>query len=463
MPINILMPALSPTMTEGTLARWLKKEGDKVKSGQVIAEIETDKATMEVEAVDEGTIVKLLIAAGTSGVAVNTPIAVLAEDGEAVGTVATPVAAPPPKASAQTETSFAPHPAANNSSGGNAMTQIAAKTVGDRVFASPLAKRLAEQTGVNLAAVAGSGPHGRIVKADVESAPAGGMKPQAMPQAAPKTVSPAAAAPVVASAVAPKPPASPAPMAATTKPASGALPAGVDARDLADKLGQAYEAVPNSGVRKVIAKRLMESKLTVPHFYLSVDCVIDELLELRKRTNTVEGVKISVNDFIIRAVAMSLRKVPAANAAWTDDAILLFKNVDVSVAVATPSGLITPIVKQADGKTVAQISKEMKDLAQRAKDGKLRPEEFMGGGFSISNLGMFGVKNFQAIINPPQACILAIGAGEQRAVVQDGKLAVATVMSCTLSVDHRAVDGAVGAEFLQAFKTLIEQPYSLVV
>ncbi len=343
------------------------------------------------------------------------------------------------------------------------MTQTAAKPVGDRVFASPLAKRLAEQTGVNLAAVAGSGPHGRIVKADVESAPVGGMKPQAMPQAAPKAVSPAAAAPVLGSAVAPKPATSPAPMAATPKPASGALPAGVDARDLADKLGQAYEAVPNSGVRKVIAKRLMESKLTVPHFYLSVDCVIDELLELRKRTNTVEGVKISVNDFIIRAVAMSLRKVPAANAAWTDDAILLFKNIDVSVAVATPNGLITPIVKQADIKTVAQISKEMKDLAQRAKDGKLRPEEFMGGGFSISNLGMFGVKNFQAIINPPQACILAIGAGEQRAVVQDGKLAVATVMSCTLSVDHRAVDGAVGAEFLQAFKTLIEQPYSLVV
>lgn len=466
MPINILMPALSPTMTEGTLARWLKKEGDKVKSGQVIAEIETDKATMEVEAVDEGTIVKLLIAAGTSGVAVNAPIAILAEEGEAVGAVPAP-AAPPPKAAASA-TNSAPPAAAASTLGGQAMSQTAAQAAGDRVFASPLAKRLAEQAGVNLAAVAGSGPHGRIVKADVENAPTGGARPMAAPSAsaakAAPNVAPVAAIP--AANAAPKT-APVAPMAAP-KPAApagggGALPAGVDARDLADKLGQAYEAVPNSGVRKVIAKRLMESKLTVPHFYLSVDCVIDELLELRKRTNTVEGVKISVNDFIIRAVAMSLRKVPAANAAWTDEAILLFKNVDVSVAVATPSGLITPIVKQADGKTVAQISKEMKDLAQRAKDGKLRPEEFMGGGFSISNLGMFGVKNFSAIINPPQACILAVGAGEQRAVVQDGKLAVATVMSCTLSVDHRAVDGAVGAEFLQAFKTLIEQPYSLVV
>ncbi|MBP7252084.1 MAG: pyruvate dehydrogenase complex dihydrolipoamide acetyltransferase [Alphaproteobacteria bacterium] len=446
MPINILMPALSPTMTEGTLARWLKKEGDSVKSGQVIAEIETDKATMEVEAVDEGKIVKLLIAAGTSGVAVNTPIAVLLEDGEASGaTVAVPEMKPAPTTAAP---AAAPAPAVAPS-----VVPLAAQQNGERVFASPLAKRVAEQSGMDLARVAGSGPNGRIIKSDVEKAQAGGGAPVAAPKAAPVAAAPTAAKPSVTPApVAPKPPAG-----------SGNLPAGVDARDLADKLGQAYEAIPNSGVRKVIAKRLMESKLTVPHFYLTVDCVIDDLLELRKKTNTVEGVKISVNDFIIRAVALSLRKVPTANAAWTDEAILQFKAVDVSVAVATPNGLITPIVKQADVKTVAQISKEMKDLAQRAKDGKLRPEEFMGGGFSISNLGMFGVKDFAAIINPPQACILAVGAGEQRAVVKDGQLAVATVMSCTLSVDHRAVDGAVGAEFLQAFKALVEQPYGLVV
>ncbi len=241
------------------------------------------------------------------------------------------------------------------------------------------------------------------------------------------------------------------------------MPAGVDARDLADKLGMEYDLIPNNGVRKVIARRLMESKLTVPHFYLTVDCAIDDLLDLRKKTNGVEGVKISVNDFVIRAVALAMRKVPTTNVSWSDEAILQYKNVDVSVAVATPNGLITPIIKQADKKTVAVISTEMKDLAARARDGKLRPEEFQGGGFSISNLGMFGVKDFAAIINPPQGCILAVGAGEQRAVVKDGQLAVATIMSCTLSVDHRAVDGAVGAEFLQAFKGLIEQPYSLVV
>jgi pyruvate dehydrogenase E2 component (dihydrolipoamide acetyltransferase) len=333
-----------------------------------------------------------------------------------------------------------------------------------RTFASPLAKRIAEQSGIDLSALVGSGPNGRIIKADVEARQAGGgaTRPadnlqMATPQAAIISATPSQAAtkPAAAPVAAPRP--------ANAPVAGGGLPAGVDARDLADKLGQPYDALPNSGIRKVIAKRLMESKLTVPHFYLTVDCIIDDLLELRKRTNTVEGIKISVNDFIIRAVALTMRKVPAANAAWTDDAILQYKNVDVSVAVATPNGLITPIIKQADAKTVAQISKEMKDLAQRAKDGKLRPEEFQGGGFSISNLGMFGVKDFKAIINPPQACILAVGAGEQRAVVKDGQLAVATVMSCTLSVDHRAVDGAVGAEFLQAFKALIEQPYGLVV
>jgi len=444
MPINILMPALSPTMTEGTLTRWLKQEGDLVKSGQVIAEIETDKATMEVEAVDEGKIAKLLIAAGTSGVAVNTPIAVLLEEGEeagaAVAAPAAPVkAAPAPQTAAKVDAPIA-----------TAATTVAAALhhAGDRIVASPLAKRIAEMANLDLSSIAGSGPNGRVVRADVEAAQTGG--------AAKKS-----AAPIATTAVATAPKSAP---PAAPKPAgTGSMPAGVDARDLADKLGQAYDLLPNSGVRKVIAKRLMESKLTVPHFYLTVDCQIDELLELRKKINAVEGMKVSVNDFVIRAVAMSMRKIPAANVAWTDEAILQFKNVDVSVAVATPNGLITPIIKQADTKAVAQISKEMKDLAQRAKDGKLRPEEFQGGGFSISNLGMFGVRDFAAIINPPQACILAVGAGEQRAVVKNGALAVATVMSCTLSVDHRAVDGAVGAEFLQAFKGLIEQPYGLVV
>jgi pyruvate dehydrogenase E2 component (dihydrolipoamide acetyltransferase) len=418
------MPALSPTMTEGNLARWLKKEGDTVKSGQVIAEIETDKATMEVEAVEEGKIVRILIAAGTQGVAVNTPIAILAEEGEDIASI---LAAPVANDAAKKPAPVAAAPQAAATSAAAPVASHSASS-SDRVFASPLARRIAEQSGVDLSRVQGSGPNGRIVKADVAAAQNSG----GAPRSAPKT-------------------------------GGGAMPSGVDARDLADKLGMAYDAVPNSSVRKVIAKRLMESKLTVPHFYLTVDCVIDSLMELRKQMNTVDGVKISVNDFVIRAVALSMKKIPASNASWTDDAILLYKNIDVSVAVATPNGLITPIIKAADKKTVAEISKQMKDLAARAREGKLKPEEFMGGGFSISNLGMYGVKDFAAIINPPQACILAVGAGEQRAIVRDGQLAIATVMSCTLSVDHRAVDGAIGAEFLQAFKTLIEQPYSLVV
>jgi pyruvate dehydrogenase E2 component (dihydrolipoamide acetyltransferase) len=298
----------------------------------------------------------------------------------------------------------------------------------DRIIASPLAKRIAEQKGVDLKALHGSGPNGRIIKADVESARGG-------------------------SAVS-----SSAPSRSSTPPAQG-----IDARDYADKLGMAYDAQPNSSVRKVIARRLTESKQLVPHFYLSIDCELDALLALRKNLNEAAGAKISVNDCIIRAVALAMKKVPAANASWTDDAILQYKDADVSVAVATPNGLITPIIKKADTKTLAQISTEMKDLAARARDGKLRPEEFQGGGFSISNLGMFGVREFSAIINPPQSCILAVGAGEQRAVVKDGQIAIATVMTCTLSVDHRAVDGAVGAEFLAAFKPLIEKPFSLVV
>ena len=426
MPTQILMPALSPTMTEGNLARWLKKEGDTIKAGQVIAEIETDKATMEVEAVDEGRLLKILVPAGAQGVKVNALIAILAEEGEenltaeaamaklGAGTAKPTAAAPAPAVADQAKTTAAEKPVA----------ATAQPSGGARVLASPLAKRLAEQTGVDLKNVRGTGPNGRIVKADVESA-----------KTAPKSASRSAAAPAQ----------------------------GVDARDYADKLGMAYDAIPNSSVRKVIARRLTEAKQLIPHFYLSIDCEIDALLDLRKSLNEATGAKVSVNDCVIRAVALALKKVPAANASWTDDAILQYKDVDVSVAVATPNGLITPIIKQADTKNLTQISSAMKDLAARARDGKLKPEEFQGGGFSVSNLGMFGIKSFSAIINPPQSCILAVGAGEQRAVVRNGQLAVATVMTCTLSIDHRSVDGAVGAEFLAAFKPLIEKPYSLVV
>ena len=428
MPTQILMPALSPTMTEGNLARWLKKEGDMIKPGQVLAEIETDKATMEVEAVDEGKLLKILIPAGAQGVKVNTLIAVLAGEGEesmtadaamaAVGKK-TPSPAPAPEAAG------APSPAKREREGAQAPVAIG-KGEGSRIVASPLAKRLAELTGVDLRNVRGTGPNGRIVKADVEKAKSsGGSSSSTAPRSAPAST--------------------------------------LDVRDYANKLGMAYEAIPNSSVRKVIAKRLLESKQTVPHFYLSVDVELDALLELRKHVNEAAGSKVSVNDCVIRAVALALKKIPAANASWTDEAILLYKNADVSIAVATPNGLITPIIKNADTKTLTQISTEMKDLAARARDGKLRPEEFQGGGFSVSNLGMFGVKSFSAIINPPQSCILAVGAGEQRAVVKNGQLAIATVMTCTLSVDHRSVDGAIGAEFLAAFKPLIEKPYSLVV
>lgn len=443
MPIQILMPALSPTMTEGNLARWLKKEGDTVKAGQVIAEIETDKATMEVEAVDEGKILKLLIPGGTQGIKVNTPIAVLAEEGEEGLTADAAMIKlgqkPSPSPSLASASNGSPPSPTNvgegvsaktlaRSAGEGAGAQATAGEGSGRIIASPLAKRLAELTGVDLRAVRGTGPNGRILKADVENAKASGGS-----------------------------------RSVGTSASGGAMPQGIDARDYADKLGMAYEAVPNSTVRKVIAKRLTESKQLVPHFYLSIDCEIDALLDLRKQINEVSGGKVSVNDCVIRAVALAMKKVPAANVSWTNDAIMRYKNIDISVAVATPNGLVTPIIKQADTKTLSQISAEMKDLGLRAREGKLRPEEFQGGGFSISNLGMYGIKDFSAIINPPQSCILAVGAGEQRAVVKNGQLAVATVMTCTLSVDHRSVDGAVGAEFLAAFKPLIEKPYSLVV
>ncbi len=422
MPIKILMPALSPTMTEGNLTRWTKKEGDQVKPGEIIAEIETDKATMEVEAVDEGKIGKIVIPGGTQAVKVNDVIAVLLEDGEneipanfLSGAVTAAPAAP--KAA---NTSAAPAPAQQQT--------ISAVTPsfsgGNRVVASPLAKRIAEQMSVDLRRVTGTGPNGRIVRSDVERAAAN----------------------------------------KNTQSAPAAAPQGINAIDYANKLGLAYDLVPNSMTRKVIAKRLTESKQTVPHFYLTVDCQIDRLLDLRKQLNeTAEKSKVSVNDFIIRAVAVALRQVPAANASWAEEGILLYKDVDISIAVATPAGLITPIIKKADQKSIQALSSAMKDLAGRAKDNKLKPEEFMGGGFTISNLGMYGIKEFSAIINPPQACILAVGAGEQRPIVRDGELTVATVMTCTLSVDHRVVDGAVGAEFISAFKKLIEEPIRLFV
>lgn len=429
MPTNILMPALSPTMTEGTLAKWLKKEGDNVKAGDVIAEIETDKATMEVEAVDEGKLGKILISAGTAGVAVNTPIAVLLEDGESADTiqvgsptnsnqkVATPAAASAP----------APQAAAPATSQASAAPQKS----GDRVFASPLARRIAEQKGIDLSKVQGSGPHGRIVKADLDKAPMGAAS------------SPAASAP----------------------PKSAPVASGPNAKALSTAYGMEFTELPNNNIKKVVARRLLESKQTVPHFYLTVDCRIDGLLEARARLNDAAkgAYKLSVNDFVIKAVAMALQKYPAANVAWTDEAVLQYKHSDISVAVATPNGLITPIIKKAETKGLQTISNEMKDLATRARDGKLKPEEFQGGTFSISNLGMFGVKDFQAIINPPQACILAVGAGIEQPVVQDGGIMIATVMSVTLSVDHRAVDGAIGAEFLQIFKQYIENPVSMLV
>ncbi len=444
MPINILMPALSPTMTEGTLAKWHVKEGDDVASGDVVAEIETDKATMEVEAVEEGTVGKLLIAEGTEGVAVNTPIAVLLEEGEDAAAIAAAPAAPPPPAAAPapaaTGNGSAPTAAPAPQAAGPAPQPAAAPSGNGagRTFASPLARRMAEQAGLDLGSLKGSGPHGRIIKVDIEAALAGG---------------------------APAAPAAPAPGGALV-PTPAAVPAttGPSAKELADLLGMTYQAVANSNVRKTIARRLGEAKQTIPHFYLSIDCELDKLLAVRKELNARgEDFKLSVNDFVIRASALALKAVPAANASWTDAEILLYDHADVSVAVATPSGLITPVIRQAEGKGLAQISNEMKDLAGRAREGKLKPEEYQGGTFSVSNLGMFGITEFSAIINPPQGCILAVGAGQQRPVVKDGALAVATVMTCTLSVDHRVVDGAVGAEFLAAFKKLIEDPLAMLL
>ncbi|MHC8493773.1 pyruvate dehydrogenase complex dihydrolipoamide acetyltransferase [Thalassospira sp. SM2505] len=436
MPVKVLMPALSPTMTEGTLAKWHVKEGDTVESGDVIAEIETDKATMEVEAVDEGKIGKILVAEGSEGVAVNEVIALLLEEGEddsALEGADTSAAGTAP-ATAEAPAEAAPAPSAAPAAESSA--PAAPVSGGERVKASPLARRIAANEGVDLAAVTGSGPRGRIVKRDVEAA---------------KSAKPAAAAAAPAAQAASSAPAAAAPAASGWNPDLTGLPE--------------YEEIPNSGMRKTIARRLTESKQQVPHFYLTVDCELDNLLATRKQLNDKagEGVKISVNDFIIRAVSLALKKVPAANSIWTDKATLQCKKQDISVAVAIEGGLITPVVRDAGSKGLAEISTEMKTLAGKARDGKLMPEDYQGGTFSVSNLGMFGIKEFSAIINPPQGCILAVGAGEQRPVVKDGALAIATVMSCTLSVDHRAVDGAVGAQFMAEFKKLIEDPLSMLL
>ena len=448
MATNILMPALSPTMTEGTLARWLKKEGEAVKAGDVIAEIETDKATMEVEAVDEGILGKILVKDGTEGVAVNATIAILVEEGEAVPSGDAPKAAPKQDSGSAPKQEMSPdskpltgpgeqEPKAATAIENKGEAKPAAEQ-GGRVFASPLARRIAQQAGIDLSGIQGSGPNGRIVKADVEGASSAPKQ-----AAAPAAQSQAAAAPAPSAAPAPKP--------------------------VAPTITAPHTAVPNSSMRKVIARRLSESKATVPHFYVTMDIEIDALLKLRADLNARApkdgpgAFKLSVNDLVIKAAARVLRMMPAVNATWTDEAILQYHDVDISVAVSIPDGLITPIVRKADQKGLVAISNEMKDLAARAKTGKLKPEEFQGGGFSISNMGMFGVKDFAAIVNPPQAGILAVSAGQQRPVVKNGALAIATVMTCTLSVDHRAVDGALAAEWIAAFKAVVEDPLSLML
>jgi len=456
MAIEIFMPALSPTMEKGTLAKWLVKEGDTVESGDVIAEIETDKATMEVESIDDGTVAKILVGEGTDDVPVGQIIAMLAEEGEDVSAVeASAAAAPAPAPTPEASPEPAPVPEAADPSllTGLKATQQAAAPVpeamptpvngqitdavaGERVKASPLAKRIAKQEGLDLAVVAGSGPYGRIVKRDVEAA----VKAGSAAPAAAATAAAAAAAPAAATAV--------------TAPTYGPH----------DDIPFREERLSN--MRKTIAKRLTESKTTVPHFYLTIECELDKLLAQRKELNAKladSGVKLSVNDFIIRASALALKKVPAANVQYAGDKMYWYERADISVAVAIEGGLVTPVVRGADQKGLSEISADVKDLATRARDGKLMPEDYAGGTFSISNLGMYGIKEFGAVINPPQGAILAVGAGEQRPVVKDGALAVATVMSCTLSCDHRAIDGAVGAEFLAAFKSYIEDPITMLL
>ncbi len=445
MPINILMPALSPTMEKGNLAKWLKKEGDKVKPGDVLAEIETDKATMEYEAVDEGTLAKIVVPEGSADVPVNQLIAVIASDGEdvkaaassagaakpaqtktagAVASASVPAAQPAPPPAALT-LARAPAPAA--AANGHAAT-------GARVFASPLAKRLARESGIDISRINGSGPHGRVVAHDVAQAKAGGG------------------------------------LRAPASASAGIAPMADDKIRALYKDGT-YEIVPHDSMRKTIARRLVEAKATIPHFYLTVSCNIDRLMAAREDINMVApkgddgkpAWKVSVNDFVIKALAMSLMKIPAANVTWTEGGMLQHHEADVGVAVSIPGGLITPVIRSAQGKKITDISNEMRDLAGRARNKKLKPSEYEGGTTAVSNLGMFGIHEFSAVINPPQATILAVGVGEQRPIVKDGKIEIATMMTVTLSCDHRAVDGALGAEFLGAFKTFIENPVGMVM
>ena len=439
MPTPILMPALSPTMEEGKLSKWLVAEGQKVRSGDVIAEIETDKATMEVEAVDEGTVGKLLVPAGTEGVKVNSQIAYLLAEGEAAGAVA----AAPEKSASKPAVPGASPTAATTAKAASVAAAGNAQGDGKRVFASPLARRLARDKGIDLGTTKGTGPNGRIVKADVEKSKPGAAPRQTMDAAKPV----------------------PGPVAVTYS-----LPQPMpDDKVLALYEQGTYEVVPHDNMRKIIAKRLVESKVTIPHFYLNVDCRLDQLLSARERLNARSpkdgpaAYKLSVNDFVIKALALALRDVPAANATWTSQGMLRHKRIDIGVAVAVEGGLFTPVLRHADLKTLSELSNEMKDLAVRARTRKLAPHEYQGGTSSISNLGMFGIKSFDAVINPPHATILAIGAGEERAIVVAGKLEVATMMSCTLSCDHRVVDGALGAALLNAFKAYIEDPVRMLV
>ena len=420
MPIKILMPALSPTMAEGNLVRWLKSEGDQLKSGDVLAEIETDKATMEVEAVDEGKLAKILVPAGTENVKVNEVIAILLEEGEdssSLDSVSNTQASPnqeipvTKKLEEVKEASIMTTPSVG-----------ASKDTQERIFASPLARRVASNNQIDLATLQGSGPRGRIIKADVEAA-------------------------------------------VSNKPQSSQVSTTTSYK-AADDLYPAYEQVKVSNMRKVIAQRLTESKQNVPHFYLTVECEIDELLNFRKQINKSlpESERISVNDLIIKAISVALKKVPDANASWIEGGyVRRYQHADVSVAVAVEGGLVTPIVRGAELKSILEISREMKELISKARAGKLKPQEFQGGTFSLSNLGMYGIKNFSAVINPPQGCILAVGAGEELPIVRDGKVEIATIMGCTLSVDHRVVDGAVGAEFLKVFKNLITNPVLMLI
>ncbi len=459
MPIDITMPALSPTMEEGKLAKWHVKEGDSVSSGDVIAEIETDKATMEVEAVDEGKIGKIMVAEGTENVKVNAVIAVLLQEGESADTVAAPKAAPAPAPEAKTEqpkadagatmrenTATQAAPTANANTGTSAPTAAAKPADGNfqgngKVFASPLARRLAKEAGIDVSGISGSGPKGRVVKSDVEAAKSG-------------------KAPLKAAASAP------ATGAGAAAPAGGMTKAQV----LALYPEGSYELVPNDGMRKVVAARLTESKQTVPHFYLTLDCKIDALLAAREQINASApkgkdgkpGYKLSVNDFVMKAWAVALQRVPTANATWAGDSILYHKRSDVAVAVSVPGGLFTPVVKSCDTKTLREISEEVKDLATRARGKKLAPHEYQGGSTSVSNLGMFGIKEFAAVINPPHGTILAVGVGEERVYADKGEIKIAQFMTVTLSCDHRAVDGALGAEVLGVFKGLIENPVMML-